>query len=61
MGALLNYVTSGNAQKFQPMNINWGLIAPLSVKIKNKDMQRKRLAERAIEDIVRWKEQLKVL
>ncbi|HAS16500.1 MAG TPA: methylenetetrahydrofolate--tRNA-(uracil(54)-C(5))-methyltransferase (FADH(2)-oxidizing) TrmFO, partial [Nitrospiraceae bacterium] len=61
MGALLNYVTSGNAQKFQPMNINWGLIAPLSVKIKNKDMQRKILAERAIEDIVRWKEQLKVL
>jgi len=61
MGALLNYVTSGSVQKFQPMNINWGLIAPLSVKIKNKDMQRKRLAERAIEDIVRWKEQLKVL
>lgn len=59
-GALLNYVTAVGVSGFQPMNINWGLFPPISMKTRDKDAYRKRLAERAFRDIDRWKKQLKV-
>ena len=34
MGSLSNYITSTSAKSFQPMNVNFGLLPPLSEKIK---------------------------
>lgn len=55
VGALLNYVTTGSPSGFQPMNINWGLLPPLSSGIRDKGVYRAKMAERAIKDIDRWK------
>jgi len=60
VGGLLNYVTTGSLSGFQPMNINWGLFPPLSVKVKDKGAYRQKVAERAMKDIEKWKRQLKV-
>lgn len=55
VGALLNYVTTGSPSGFQPMNINWGLFPPLSPRMRDKEVCRGKMAERAIKDIDRWK------
>ena len=60
IGALLNYVAAGGTSDFQPMNVNWGLLPPLLRKIRDKEMYRKKLVERAIKDIEKWKTQLKM-
>lgn len=59
IGSLLNYVITGGPSGFQPMNINWGLLPPLSIKSRDKEVCRKKLAERAIKEIERWKVQSK--
>lgn len=48
-GALLHYITSAQAKKFQPMNITFGLIPPLEVRVRNKKERNKQIAERALE------------
>lgn len=50
LGGLLNYITtpSGN---FQPMNVTFGLIAPLGVKVRKKREKNQMLAERALADL----------
>ncbi len=55
IGALLNYVTTGGPSGFQPMSINWGLLPPSSPGIRDKEVCRAKMAERAIKDIDRWK------
>ena len=64
MGSLLHHITGGgNAETFQPMNINFGLFPPLdnekedlkSVKGKERGRARKKLlAQRALKDIQLW-------
>ncbi len=49
IGALSNYIVSANPDKFQPMNINFGLLPELKEKIKNKKNKKQKLSERAIE------------
>ena len=57
-GALLNHITNeAHSEKFQPMNVNFGLFPPLPPserKIKGVD-RRKIMAHRAIEAIETWK------
>ena len=36
IGALGQYISAGNPASFQPMNINFGIIAPLDVRIRSK-------------------------
>ena len=48
LGALGHYVATGGSGDFQPMNINFGIMAPPSVRIKNKRERNKMLAERAL-------------
>ena len=60
IGVLLNYITTGSLSGFQPMNINWGIFPPLSLKMRDKGLYREKMVERAIKDIERWKKQLKV-
>ena len=47
MGALIHYITQSEAVPFQPMNINFGLLPPLSGKSRGRE-RRTRLAKRAL-------------
>ena len=49
-GALAHYITTAVAENFQPMNITFGLLAPLETRIK-KNLRKEKFAERALEVI----------
>ena len=49
-GALQTHISSPN-KDFQPMNANFGILEPLSVRIKDKKERYKTLALRAIEEM----------
>ena len=48
IGALANYISDESVTKFQPMNINFGLIPPLDYRVKGKANRNAALAERAL-------------
>lgn len=50
-GALARYISSPVTGKFQPMNINFGIMDPLDVRIRNKRERNLKLSERALEVI----------
>jgi methylenetetrahydrofolate--tRNA-(uracil-5-)-methyltransferase len=50
IGSLIKYVTTESSADFVPMNINFGLLAPLGAKVKKKD-KKKILADRALETL----------
>jgi len=53
-GALLNHITGGaDAETFQPMNVNFGLFAPLEAKVR-KNERKRAMAERALAAIEAW-------
>lgn len=49
-GALAHYITTAVAENFQPMNITFGLLAPLETRIK-KNLRKEKLSARALEVI----------
>ena len=51
IGALANYVSNPAIEKFQPMNINYGIIDPVEYKIKGKDEKKLYIADRSFEII----------
>jgi len=55
-GALASYVCEGSGKNFQPMNVNFGLLPQLDVRIKSKKERYERISAIAIEKIA---EQLK--
>lgn len=48
-GALANYISNPAIENFQPMNINFGLIPPLTVRIRKKREKNVQIAARALE------------
>lgn len=48
-GALANYISNPTVENFQPMNINFGLIPPLTVRIRKKREKNAQIAARALE------------
>ena len=48
-GALANYISNPTIENFQPMNINFGLIPPLTVRIRKKKEKNAQIAARALE------------
>lgn len=48
-GALANYISNPAIETFQPMNINFGLIPPLTVRIRKKREKNAQIAARALE------------
>lgn len=48
-GALANYISNPTIENFQPMNINFGLIPPLTVRIHKKREKNAQIAARALE------------
>ena len=56
MGALLNHITGGaDAETFQPMNVNFGLMPPVEGRWKRAD-RKKAYTDRARGAFVRWLE-----
>ena len=56
LGGLYRYLREADPRHFQPMNANFGLLDPLSVKVK-KDRKKELLVERAQADFTAWMEQ----
>ncbi len=57
LGALAAYISGGSVGAFQPMNINFGIIAPLGYKVKGKRNKNAEISKRALEIIDRLKEE----
>ncbi|NLE26106.1 MAG: methylenetetrahydrofolate--tRNA-(uracil(54)-C(5))-methyltransferase (FADH(2)-oxidizing) TrmFO, partial [Clostridiaceae bacterium] len=51
IGALAKYISNPASDKFQPMNINFGIIDPLKEKIKNKKERYGKVSNIALEEI----------
>ena len=57
-GALACYISDHTVVKFQPMNINFGILDPLGYKIKGKREKNTKISERALEKIESLKGEL---
>lgn len=60
IGALAHYVSNSRASDFQPMNINFGIINPLSARIRNKKEKNEAISQRALSEIRAWSKRLKI-
>ena len=58
VGELASYISDHTVTKFQPMNINFGIIEPLGYKIKGKREKNAKISERALERIESLKGEL---
>lgn len=54
IGAMGNYISSADQKYFQPMNANFGIVAPLDKKIRNKKERREVMAKRALDLVKSW-------
>ncbi len=60
LGALLGHITGGaEADTFQPMNVNFGLLPPLGERMRGRDRKRA-YSRRALDDLDRWLGQAQV-
>ncbi len=57
MGALMAYVTDRSIINFQPMNANFGVLEPLSERLRKKD-RKERMARRALDEIKRFRDEI---
>lgn len=57
-GALCKYITSAVSDKFQPMNITFGLIPPLKIRIRNKKEKNAQIADRALQILNKFNENI---
>ena len=55
-GSLANYVSNPEVEHFQPMNINFGLLPPLAVRIRKKKEKNPLIAARALEKLAEFQE-----
>jgi methylenetetrahydrofolate--tRNA-(uracil-5-)-methyltransferase len=53
LGALLRYITDPERKSFQPMNVNFGLLPPLSEPLRKK-AKKEMMAQRALTDMEAW-------
>ena len=55
-GSLLAYITTTDPRHFQPINTNYGLFPPLANHIRDKEQKRRKIGQRALEDLEAWKQ-----
>ena len=56
IGAMAHYISHAEVKHFQPMNANFGLMPPLTVRVRKRAERNKLIAERAIASLVKFKE-----
>lgn len=59
-GALAAYISNSEVKNFQPMNVNFGLIAPLGQRIRKKREKNALIAQRALDKIEAIKNQYEI-
>ena len=59
-GALCHYITTSEAKRFQPMNVNFGILPPLGKKIRDKREKNKAIAERALNSLTEFKHNIEI-
>ena len=57
MGALLDFISSASPKHFQPMPPNFGIIPPLSTKIRGKRERYGKYRDRSLADLSQWQAQ----
>jgi len=55
MGAMAHYITHTNANNFQPMNANFGIVPKLAKRIRDKRERNTALSERALAELAEFK------
>ncbi|MDE3225052.1 MAG: methylenetetrahydrofolate--tRNA-(uracil(54)-C(5))-methyltransferase (FADH(2)-oxidizing) TrmFO [Nitrospirota bacterium] len=55
-GSLVTYITTTDPRHFQPINTNYGLFPPLAANIRDKEQKRRKIGQRALEDLEAWKQ-----
>ncbi len=55
-GALVRYIAEANADTFQPMNINFGLLPPLEKSVRPKKARREAMVARALKALEQWRQ-----
>ncbi len=58
-GALAHYITTADPMHFQPMNVNFGLMPPLTERVRDKKLKKQKIAERALSSVERFREIIK--
>lgn len=53
-GALIRYLTTADPETFQPMNIHFGLLPPLTTRLHPKKVRRAAMVARALTDLQHW-------
>ena len=59
IGALANYVANPTVSDFQPMNVNFGIMEPLSERIRKKRERYEKISALALEHIEKVKGEIK--
>ena len=54
IGSLMRYVTENKKSKYQPMNINFGLLPGLETKLRDKKLRNQALVRRGLEVQEEW-------
>jgi methylenetetrahydrofolate--tRNA-(uracil-5-)-methyltransferase len=57
LGALLHYITDSQRKNFQPMNVNFGLLPPVSGDLRGK-AKKEAMSQRALADMAVWAQDL---
>lgn len=58
IGSMANYIVDATSKNFQPINANFGIIKPLEERIKDKKEKYTKYAERALEILEKFKENI---
>ncbi len=58
IGALALYISDGTVEKFQPMNVNFGIITPLGYRVKGKRNKNAEISHRSLRLIEERKEEI---
>jgi methylenetetrahydrofolate--tRNA-(uracil-5-)-methyltransferase len=53
-GAILRHIAEADPGTFQPMNVHWGLLPPLTALVRDRVARNRALAERALRDLETW-------
>jgi len=53
LGALLRYISDPERERFQPMNVNFGLLPPLAERLRGR-VKKEKMSERALADMTAW-------
>lgn len=57
LGSLLRYISDSERKRFQPMNVNFGLIPPLAARLRGR-AKKEMMSRRALADMAAWRREI---